>query len=50
VLFEMSRHRAYQAHLAGHTIGEAFGRAVTFLSLTGTRAVTTDVSERATRS
>jgi len=32
----MTRHRAYQAQLAGHTIGEPFGRAAAFLSLTAT--------------
>jgi len=32
---ELARYRAYQAHLAGHTLGETFGRAVTFLTLTG---------------
>jgi hypothetical protein len=48
--WEMSRYRAYQAHLAGHTVGETFGRVATFLTLAGTNAViTTDVSERATR-
>jgi hypothetical protein len=31
--WEMSRHQAYQAQLAGHTIGETFGRATTFLKL-----------------
>jgi len=39
--WEISRYRAYQAHLAGHTIGETFGPAVTFLAVTGTSAVTT---------
>jgi hypothetical protein len=29
--WEMSRYQAYQAHLAGHTIGETFGRATAFL-------------------
>ncbi len=29
----MTRYRAYQAHLAGHTIGEIFGRAAEFLKL-----------------
>jgi hypothetical protein len=29
--WEMARYRAYQAHLAGHTIGETFGRAAAFL-------------------
>ena len=31
--WEMTRYRAYQAQLAGHTIGETFGRAATFLKL-----------------
>ena len=31
--WEMTRHRAYQAQLAGHTIGESFGRAAEFLKL-----------------
>jgi hypothetical protein len=31
--WEMTRYRAYQAQLAGHTIGETFGRAVAFLKL-----------------
>jgi hypothetical protein len=34
--WEMTRYRAYQAQLAGHTIGETFGRAAAFLSLTAT--------------
>jgi hypothetical protein len=29
--WEMSRYQAYQAQLAGHTIGETFGRATAFL-------------------
>jgi hypothetical protein len=29
--WEMTRYRAYRAHLAGHTIGEVFGRAAAFL-------------------
>jgi hypothetical protein len=32
--WEMTRYRAYQAELAGHTIGEVFGRATAFLKLT----------------
>ncbi len=32
--WEMTRYRAYQAHLAGHTIGEVFARATAFLELT----------------
>jgi hypothetical protein len=31
--WEGTRYRAYQAHLAGHTIGESFGRAAAFLQL-----------------
>ncbi len=34
----MARYRAYQAHLAGHTIGETFRQAVAFLTLTGAAA------------
>ena len=39
--WEMARYRAYQAQLAGHTIGESFLRAVTFLTLTGANAAST---------
>lgn len=31
--WEMTRYRAYQAQLAGHTIGETFGQAAAFLNL-----------------
>ena len=31
--WEMARYRAYQAQLAGHTIGETFSQAVAFLTL-----------------
>jgi len=31
--WEATRYRAYQAQLAGHTIGETFGRATAFLNL-----------------
>jgi hypothetical protein len=31
--WEMTRYRAYQAQLAGHTVGETFERAVAFLEL-----------------
>ena len=34
----MTRYRAYQAHLAGHTVGETFGRATAFLKLAGANA------------
>ena len=37
----MTRYRAYQAHLAGHPIGETFGRATAFLKLTAANANTT---------
>jgi hypothetical protein len=36
--WEMTRYRAYRAHLADHTIGETFGRAVAFLKLAATNA------------
>jgi anti-anti-sigma factor len=39
--WEMARYRAYQARLAGHTVGEAFRRAVTFLTLAGANAAST---------
>jgi hypothetical protein len=46
--WEMTRHRAYQAQLAGHTIGEIFGRAVAFLELTAANAPSiTDISAHA---
>jgi len=31
--WEMSRYRAYQDRLAGHTVGETFTRAAAFLTL-----------------
>lgn len=36
--WEMARYRAYRSELAGHTIGETFERAVSFLTLTGANA------------
>lgn len=49
--WEQARYRAYQARLAGHAIGETFGQAVTFLTLTGEDAASiTDTSQHATRS
>jgi len=49
--WEKARYRAYQAHLAGLTIGETLGRAVAFLSLTGANATSiTAAREHATRS
>jgi len=46
--WEMTRYRAYQAQLAGHTTGEIFGRAVAFLTLAAASATAiTDVSAQA---
>jgi hypothetical protein len=46
--WEMTRYRAYQAQLAGHTIGEIFGRSVAFLTLTAANAPSlTDVRAHA---
>ena len=36
--WETARHQAYQSHLAGHAIGEVFGRAAAFLTLTAAKA------------
>jgi hypothetical protein len=36
--WEMTRYQAYQAQLAGHTIGETFGRAAGFLKLAAANA------------
>jgi hypothetical protein len=36
--WEMTRYRAYQAQLAGHAVGETFGRAADFLQLAAGRA------------
>ncbi len=48
--WEMTRYRAYQAQLAGHTIGEIFGRAAAFLKLTAAKATSgTDISAHAAR-
>jgi hypothetical protein len=44
--WEMTRYRAYQAQLAGHTIGESFGRAVAFLELTAANAPSITESAR----
>jgi hypothetical protein len=37
--WELTRYRAYQAHLAGHTMGEVFGRAAAFLELAAAKAM-----------
>jgi hypothetical protein len=34
----MTRYRGYQAQLAGHTIGETFGRVTAFLKLAAANA------------
>ena len=39
--WETARYEAYQAHLAGQTIAQTLGLAVTFLTLTGTNATST---------
>jgi hypothetical protein len=36
--WEMTRYRGYQAQLAGHTIGETFGRVTAFLKLAAANA------------
>jgi hypothetical protein len=48
--WETTRYRAYQAQLAGHTIGETFGRATAFLKLAAAAApAVTDSGVRAGR-
>jgi len=48
--WEMSRYTAYQACLAGRTVGETFGRVVTFLMQTSANAASiTDAGQRAMR-
>jgi hypothetical protein len=48
--WEMTRYRAYQAHLAGHTIGETFARVAAFLNLAAANApAITDASAQAAR-
>ena len=46
----MTRYRAYEAHLAGRTIGEIFGRPAAFLELTAAEATSViDISAHAAR-
>src|SRR5437773_5604109 len=40
--WERTRYRAYQAHLAGHRVGETFGRAAGFVQLAADAAQVTD--------
>jgi anti-sigma B factor antagonist len=47
--WEIARYRAYQAHLVGDTIGQTFGRAVMFLTLTGANAASATVINTDTR-
>jgi hypothetical protein len=48
--WEMTRYQAYQAHLAGRTIGETFGRAAAFLNLAAAKAArVTDTGALAAR-
>lgn len=48
--WELTRYEAYQSHLAGHTIGETFGRAAGFLRLAAASAPEiTDATARAAR-
>ncbi|HEY4853456.1 MAG TPA: hypothetical protein VII22_21935 [Streptosporangiaceae bacterium] len=43
--WEMTRYRAYEVHLASHTIGETFGRVTAFLKLAAAKAASvTDFS------
>jgi hypothetical protein len=46
--WEGTRYRAYQAQLAGHTVGEVFGRAAAFLTLAAADATSlTDIGAHA---
>jgi hypothetical protein len=48
--WEMTRYREYQTHLADHAVGETFGRAAAFLTLTTAKAtLIPDDSAHATR-
>jgi anti-sigma B factor antagonist len=47
--WEIARYRAYRACLVRHTVGETFGRAVTFLTLTGANAASAAVTSTDTR-
>jgi hypothetical protein len=49
-VWERTRHQGYQVQLAGHTVGETFGRAAAFLKLTAANAqAITDTSIQAGR-
>jgi hypothetical protein len=45
----MTRYRAYQAHLAGHTIGQTFAEAAAFLKLAANVPAIADASAHARR-
>jgi hypothetical protein len=42
--WELARYRAYQAHLAGNTIGETFGQTAAFLNLAAADALSITVT------
>jgi len=43
------KNQNYQAHLAGHAIGETVGRAMTFLTLTGANTASAPAAGAGTR-
>jgi hypothetical protein len=47
--WEMTRYRAYQAHLAAHTIGEVFARATAFLKLAAANPASAPVPDVSTQ-
>jgi hypothetical protein len=44
--WEMTRYRAYEAQLAGHSVGETFERAAAFLELAATQAAAASATDR----
>jgi hypothetical protein len=42
--WELARYRAYQAHVASHTMGETFGRTAAFLNLAAANALSVTVT------
>ncbi|SRR6266700_4070055 len=47
--WEMARYQEYQSQLAGHTVGETFGRAAAFLNTAAKAAARAEISSRAAR-
>jgi hypothetical protein len=43
--WEMTRYRAYEAQLAGHSVGETFERAAAFLELAATQAAAASATD-----